>query len=106
MASTRLDERRSFVDMAELSRALDEIYAMRRQAALEVEQINDVLSYRTLPGAVRDRLIALRTRLIGIARGAVWEVSTHSSLEGQEALESVGAKPTLVRAAWKQEWQS
>lgn len=92
------------VSINEISRALDEIYAMRRQAALEAQLIDQILDYRTLPASARDQLAGLRNRLVAIARGYVLDIGTHSSYEGQQALRQVGARATLTRGTWKEEW--
>lgn len=91
------------VKLEKYSRALDEIYALRRQAAIEVAQLDQVLAFRGLPLAVRDMLTITRARLSQMANGASLYINSHDSYYGQQALVRVGASPTLVRSAWERE---
>ncbi len=92
------------VPLALLSAALNEIYRLRAGAAVESQALADLLHYATLPVGARTGIQGASERLAEAARGGsrhTWDFVPQA--EKQEALISVGAKPTLTRSAWEAE---
>lgn len=88
------------VDLAEYSRALDEIYYLRAILAQQANITKEYLSLRTFPKsrakAALNQIEAMRQAARGNARGVY-----HTIAFPKAALRSAGAPDMLTRASWE-----
>ena len=94
------------VPLADYSRALDEIYALRRALAYEAQVLETHLLYKTFPKGRREIAVAQCARMKAAARGlvdAAYVDKGSSTL--RSALRLAGAEETLTRAEWEAERQ-
>ncbi len=87
--------------LAHYSRALDEIYKLRRALAYEARVTTGLLNYATLPKGAREHVESMGERLRTAARGEVDRAYEMRSGEGQRLLADAGALPTLTRGQWE-----
>lgn len=83
--------------------ALDEIYRLRGQLALEARALRFALSYSSLPVGVRKIIRESKGRLEAAAKGKVFDIVETTPEMVQAALHAAGASPTLTRAQWEAE---
>ena len=99
MTDQKADE--PLVTLSELTRALDEIYELRRLAAYEARVLEAHLDYKSFPKSRRtvaeDQVERLRRAARGGASLATSGIS-YLSLDG--CLKSAGAETSLTRHAW------
>jgi hypothetical protein len=85
------------------SRALDEIYKLRRALAYEARVTTGLLNYASLPKGASERIETMGNRLRAAARGEVDLAYGMRSGEGQRLLMDAGALPTLTRQRWEKQ---
>lgn len=84
------------------SRALDELFQCRRAAAYEAAVIANLLTYATLPKAVRSGLESMYVRLTSIARDDITAAYADvSNSAHQHAMRLAGMRPSLTRGEWE-----
>ena len=97
-------QRESFVPLDLLSRALDEIYALRGMAAYEAGVREADLTYKTYPKSRRDIAKDRIQKLQAVARGEwrhIWNLTPRSSV--RHSMREAGASELLTRSSWEAE---
>lgn len=95
---------KSTVPLEDYSKALDEIWHLRRALAMEATIADNLLHYSTLPLTGRRALEQMRERGRGAANGRVQECYRMFSGDMlRQALLDAGAPETLTRHAWENE---